>query len=131
MATLGYNIVILKGSTAIAAVKSNDLQVGGDTIEKSSATDSEWTHVVPGRKSWSINVSYLLLDSSVLGISGGTGVRDVLQVNNSFTLHIKKRGANNSAGVTGTAVLTMCRISAIQGNLATGTFTFTGDGPLT
>lgn len=130
MATTGYNILVLKSSTVIAGVKSNDIQVDAEKLEISSSTDSEWRHFLTGRKEWSVTVNYLLLSASALGISGGTPVRDVLQVGNTFTLKIKKRGDGDSLGVTGSAILTTCRISAIYGNLATGSFQFTGSGPL-
>lgn len=130
MALLGYNILVFKGSTAIAGVKTNEIDSGAYRIEISSATDQYWRHFIAGRKEWSINVSYLVLDASALAISGKNGIQDLLQVGNTFTLRVKKRGAANSAGVSGTAILTACKIGAIMGNLATGTFQFTGTGPL-
>ena len=118
----GNNILIYKGGTAIAGVKSNEIQVGCETIEISSPATGAWRQYIAGRKEWSVNVGYLVLATS--------GVRDVLNVGTTYTLAFKERGASDSAGVSGSAILTTCKISAIRGNLVTGSFVFQGTGAL-
>ena len=59
-----------------------------------------------------------------------SGVKDVLNVGTTYTLAFKERGAADSAGVSGSAILTTCKISAIRGNLVTGSFVFQGTGAL-
>ena len=61
MAILGHNILIYSGSTLIAAVKSMQTRNDADMIEKSSATQSDYKEFVPGRKSWTVNLGYLLM----------------------------------------------------------------------
>ena len=118
MAINGNNILVYKGGTAIAGVKTDEIQVGCETIEISSPTTGEWRQYIAGRKEWSINVAYLVLATS--------GVRDVLNVGTTYTLAFKERGAADSAGVSGSAILTTCKISATRGNLVTGSFIFQG-----
>lgn len=131
MAKNGNNILVYSGSTLIACTKSNEVQTDCDTIEVSSPMQGSWETFITGRKKWSVTVSYLVVDDSVLGISGGTGVRDLLQVGNTFTLHFKNRSSNDSSGVSGTAILKTVKINAVRGNLATGSFQFLGTGALT
>jgi predicted secreted protein len=118
MAINGNNILVYKGGTAIAGVKTDEIQVGCETIEISSPTTGEWRQYIAGRKEWSINVAYLVLATS--------GVRDVLNVGTTYTIAFKERGAADSAGVSGSAILTTCKISATRGNLVTGSFIFQG-----
>ena len=123
MAVLGNNIIVLTGGTAIAGTKSDELQVDCDTISVASATDQDWEHVIAGRKKWSLSVGWLVL--------ANTDVRKVLLSGSAVTIKIKGRGAADSSGVTGSAILKTCKISAVRGNLATGSFAFIGNGPLT
>jgi hypothetical protein len=64
-------------------------------------------------------------------VLANTDVRKVLLAGSAVTIKIKGRGAADSSGVTGSAILKTCKISAVRGNLATGSFTFVGNGPLT
>ena len=105
MAVLGNNIIVYMNGQAIAGTKSDEIQVESDTIEIASATDQDWVHQIAGRKSWSLNVGWLV--------------------------KIKGRGASDSSGVTGAAILKTVKITATRGNLAQGSFAFTGNGPLT
>ena len=52
---------------------------------------------------------------------------NLLSVGSSYTLIIKKR---NGSGVTGSAILQSMEIAATQGNLATGSWKFAGNGSL-
>ena len=122
MATLGNNILVLMGGTAIAGTKSNEIQVDCETIEIASSTDQGWTHYLSGRKSWSLTVSWLLL--------ADTDVRKALQVGSSVTIKFKGRGATDANGLSGSAIIRTCKISAVKGNIATGSFQFVGNGAL-
>jgi predicted secreted protein len=116
----GNNILIYMNGSAIAGTKSNDVQTECDTIEISSPSIGDWRTFMAGRKSWSVQTSFLVTATS--------SVRQLLNVGTSYTLVIRDRSGSNS--VSGTAILTSCRISAIRGNLATGQFAFTGSGAL-
>ena len=122
MAINGNNIIITKGGTAIAATKSHEIQSECELIEISGPSQGSWREYLAGRKNWSVNVNYLLLENN------RNNVRDVLQVGNSVTLVIKDR--TNSYSVTGTAICTQCKQTYTRGNLAVGSFTFKGTGAL-
>lgn len=128
MGVLGNTILIYRGSTIIGGVKGNEVKSDVDLQEVSSASQGTWKEYKTMRKGWSITVNYLMLSNAVLG--NGSGLRDVLEVGNSFTLHFKSRGASDSTGLSGTAILKTCDIKAVRGNLVTGTFQFVGSGAL-
>lgn len=109
--------------TPLAAVKSQDIQNGADTIEKASSTQQNWKEFIAGRKEWGINVNYLVLENA------NTNVRDVLKVGDTYTLRIKDRDGNYS--VTGDAICTQCKQTYSNGNLCAGSFAFKGTGALT
>ena len=123
MAIQGNNIIVLMGGTAIAGTKSDELKVDCETIEIASATDQGWVHSLAGRKSWSLNVGWLLL--------ANTDVRKALQVGTSVTIKFKGRGATDASGLSGSAIIKTCKITAVRGNIAQGSFSFVGNGPLT
>lgn len=129
MAKNGNNILVYAGSTLIGCTKTNEIQTGCETIEISSPNQGAWRNYLVGRKEWSINVAYLVTDSSALAISGGSGIKDLLQVGNSFTLSIKRRG-QSSADLSGSAILKSVKITATRGNLVQGSFQFVGNGSL-
>lgn len=122
MAVLGNNIIVFMNGQAIAGTKSDEIQVESDTIEVASETDQEWVHLISGRKSWSLTVGWLVLANQ--------DVRKVLLAGSVVTIKIKGRGASDSIGVTGSAILKTVKITATRGNLAQGSFAFVGNGPL-
>ena len=123
MAILGNNIIVLMNGVAIAGTKSDEIQVDSDTIEIASETDQEWVHLIAGRKSWSLTVGWLVLANQ--------DVRKVLLAGSSVTIKIKGRGDTDANGLQGSAIIRTCKITATRGNLATGSFAFVGNGPLT
>lgn len=122
MAILGNNILIYRNGTAIAGTVSNEIQSGAELIEISSPTSGQWKEYIAGRKSWSINVSYLVLAYN--------GVRDLLNVGTTYTLKFRGRNSSDATGVQGTAILKSCKITATKGNIVQGSFQFTGTGTL-
>ena len=126
MATNGNNILIgtMSGSTftALAAVKSHEANSSADTIEKASSTQQDWKEFIAGRKEWSINVNYLVLQDS------NTNVEDLLKVGTTYAIRIK--GRTGSYKVSGNAICTQCKQSYTRGTLAVGTFAFKGTGAL-
>lgn len=123
MAINGNNVLIYRNGTAIAGTITNEIQTGADLIEISSPTSGQWKEYIAGRKSWSVNVSYLILANN--------GVRDLLNVGSSYTLKIRGRNATDASGVVGTGILKSCKITATKGNLVQGSFTFQGTSSLT
>ena len=117
----GNDIIIMKGGTAIAAAKSADVQTKADTIEVASASSGAWKDRIAGRKDWSVSVGYL--------VTSDTGLSDLLTVGTTYTLVICGRGTG-ATSLTGSAILTTCKITATRGNLVQGSFQFDGCGSL-
>ena len=126
MAQNGNKIIVQvhNGSSweAIAATKSDELQAEADMIEKASATQQSWKEYIPGRKGWSLNVSWL--------VSQVADIQKVLQVGTRVRLQIGARSYSSSTGVTGYAYVKTCKVTMTRGNIATGSFSFIGDGAL-
>ena len=121
MAILGNNILIYRNGTAIAGTVSNEIQSGAELIEISSPTSGQWKEFIAGRKNWSINVSWIITINNEW--------IELLNVGSSYTLKIFQRNSPNYY-LTGTAVLKSCKITATKGNIAQGSFQFTGTGTL-
>ena len=120
MAQKGNNIIVRSSGTAIAGVKSDEIQSGAETIEIASATQQDWKEFIAGRKEWSLNTNYLLLADSRLA--------DLLNVGTVYELAVTDRQGN--VAVSGRAILTICKQTYTRGNLCQGTFQFRGTGPL-
>lgn len=121
MAILGNNILIYRNGTAIAGTVSNEIQSGAELIEISSPTSGQWKEYIAGRKNWSINVSWIITINNEW--------IELLNVGSSYTLKIFQRNSPNYY-LTGTAILKSCKITATKGNIAQGSFQFTGTGTL-
>lgn len=126
MAQNGNNIIVQvsNGSSwvAVAATKSDELQAEADMIEKASATQQSWKEYIPGRKGWSLNVSWLVTQVS--------DIQKVLQVGTRVQLRIGSRSNPAWNNVTGYAYIKTCKVTMTRGNIATGSFSFIGDGEL-
>ena len=130
MALNGNNIIIysnITGTTkAIAATKSNSITVDCETIPIASPDTGDWEAKIAGRKSWSISTSFL-----VGYYSDDNSAYRLLDVGKTIIISIRYRSATeNIEMLRGTAIVKQCRIDAIKGNLATGSFVFEGNGAL-
>ena len=116
-------MTLSQGGTALAntKIKSQSIKAQCATIEKASSTQQDWVEVIAGRKSWSITVRYL-------GVAGSQ-VKDVLKVGQMFDVTMNEYGSATNK-VTGKALLSAVDAEYPTGNLAQGTFTFTGSGAL-
>lgn len=123
MAINGNNIIITVDGHAVAGTRSNEVQCEAEIIEISSSSNQSWKAVIAGRRSWSFSVGFLVLANS--------RVRQLLSVGSKYSVIIKERNASTSEQVTGEAIMKTCKIAATRGNLATGSFSFVGTGPLT
>jgi predicted secreted protein len=124
MTELGNNIVVTwndgNSQQVIAGTKANELQCDSEMLEVCSATDEEWKHFLKGRKTWSVNVSFLLL-------ANGIDIKAVLKVDRTYTLYIRKK---SGGGVYGSAILKSFKASAPINGLANGSSVFQGTGAL-
>ena len=117
----GNDIIILLDGTAIAACKSHRVASSCSTEEKASATQQKYREFLPGRTEWGVSVNKLI-----------TAVADidmVLLSGTVVTLVIQNRTGTKT--LTGQAIVTACETTYTKGNLATGSYSFKGTGPLT
>lgn len=115
----GKDIRIYKsGGTAdlIAGAKSCSIKRQCKAMEVASADDGDNEYNLPGRKSWSIDMSHLITTNGV-----------TLQEGSYYDLRVVI-----GSGVTwvGRALCTECDIQGATGNLATGSIKLIGNGPL-
>lgn len=118
----GNDIIFYKNGTAIAGAKSGEISTSAGTIEVASATSGQWREFITGRKEWSLSCGYL--------ITANEDVRNLLVVGTTCAIKVKGRGAADSTGVSGSAIITKCAITATRGNLVQGSFQFQGAGEL-
>lgn len=114
-------VILSQNGTALAstAIKSHDIQTQCKSIEKSSAVQQDWEEVVAGRKSWTLNVKYLVLTA--------TKVTDLLYAGQMFDVTMK---AGGTTYLTGKALMTSVSGVSAVGTLANGSFLLRGNGPL-
>ena len=123
MAFLGKNLQILKPvsggySPIIAAARSCEINIDGDQLEVSSPNDGAWQHFIAGRKGWSISVGYLL--------GAGTFPAESAMVNTTVTVVVY----DGTTKMQGSAIVKSWHATGNLSNLATGSFVFLGNGPL-
>ena len=117
----GKDIIILKNGQAIAATKSDEIQVGCEVIPISSPSDGAWTAAIAGRKSWAITVGFLVANV-------GNVFASINMVGNTFELAIKHSSGSNF--MCGYAICTTFKVTATKSNLVQGSFSFQGVSPL-
>ena len=128
MAILGKNIYISigegSGATIIAGCRSDEIQVGTEMIEISSPNSSKWREFLDGRSEWSFTVSYLVMANNQ--------VKDLLKSGTKVTVSIVAgEGTAIVVLLQGQAWIKAAKQTFTLGNLAQGSFTFQGTGPLT
>lgn len=128
MAVLGNNIYISAGvgtsSSIIAGTKTNSIKVGAEMIEVSSPLSDKWKEFIAGRNEWSFTVGYLVLqDSQVL---------DLLNVGTKVNIQVVGRNGTSAVVLLqGEAFIKEFDMNLTRGNLAQGSCSFMGTGPLT
>ena len=117
----GNDIIVILNGEAIAATKSDELQVGCESIPISSRTNGDWTDVIAGRKSWTLTTGFLIANQ--LKFFDGIDMVGMYVI-----LRIKHR--TGTTWYEGTALCTQFRVTATRGNLVQGSFAFQGKGKL-
>lgn len=118
----GRNLIIKVNGTAIAGARSCDINISGEEIEIASATQSKWREFLAGREEWSVTCSHLLPAS-------GTPLKSSAAMVNT-TVTIRMESGISGDVLTGQAIVKSWRTTGTLGNLAQGTFSFRGSGPL-
>ena len=120
-ATNGGMFIVKATGLNIYGAKSDDIEVVCGTNEVVSPTQGNWREFIAGRKEWQLTTNYLLQ-------STGNEIDKVLNVGVKYPVRFID---NTSLGeLRGYAILVSAKISAIKGNLVTGSFQFKGTGAL-
>ena len=127
MAVLGNNIVIMvqngQNWEAIAATKSDRIQVNGEMIEINDPDSGQWRKFLMGKLSWALSIGWLVTQAADL--------RKVLLVGSRVKVRIGQSTFSASTGLEGYAYIQQCECGATINSLATGAFVLQGDGALT
>lgn len=118
----GHDLIIYEGvpAVAIAAAKSCSIDVSADVIETSSPESGTARTFIPGRTSWEVSVSTLVL-----------AVNDIiLRPRNTYTLSWKERKDTFYVAMSGTAICTDAVVEASDGSLVKGSLRFVGTGEI-
>lgn len=115
-------VVLSQGGTAVASayIRTQDIQTEGEQEERASATQQTWREYLAGRCGWSLTVGYLVLAASQIA--------DLLLVNQTFDVTLKDK--DNTCSLVGKAIMRSVKHTATVGNLAQGSFSLLGTGPL-
>lgn len=117
---LGRNVKIYNASNTalIAAAKSCTVSMDADEFEVASETDATNKEYIAGRSSWSVELSHLLTTNQ-----GGIPL-----VKTKYNI---KFMVGASTVYTGSVICVHADISANVNNIASGSITMRGTGPLT
>lgn len=117
---LGKNVKIYNssGTALIAAAKSCTVTMNADTFEVASETSSTDKEFIPGRSSWTVELTHLLTTNQ-----GGIPL-----VKTKYTIRYM---VGTSQVYTGSVICTSANITGNVGNLAQGSISMLGTGPLT
>ena len=117
----GANIIVTAEDGTLYATRTDEIQTNCETIEIASPASGAWRSYIAGRKDWSISTAFLV---------GANHIKtDLLKVGQTMRLTIKDK-ENPASSLSGSAILTTCKISANKGNLVQGSFMFLGTGEL-
>ena len=123
----GNNIYIAIGTSGgtapFACTKSNEIQVESEKITISSPNTGQWKEHIVGRKEWGFTVSWLFGNT--------TDIKNLLMIGNDYTITVYGRvGSAITPMLQGTATCMTAKATLTRGNLAQGSFSFDGNGPL-
>ena len=119
----GRNILIYQDGVAIAAAKSCEIHVGCEKLEVASPDIGDWADHIAGRKNWTVRMNRLVMSMTEHLLNAGNRVRLTFGV-------VDKRKELGGDRLTGYALCDDATVTANTGNLATGSFVFTGCGGL-
>ena len=114
---LGEKMIVKMNGTAIAAAKSCELTVSAEKLPVASGTDGKWEHCIAGRKKWSVSCKTLL-----------TGIKTHVEMVGKIVTLIITTADNDT--LTGQALVEQWSGSGAVGSLASGSYSFSGNGSL-
>ena len=119
------NDPILKDSnngTVLAASKSLELNINGETIEVGRTSADMWRKFITGRKDWSISVSTL--------VGSGQFTASAAMIGKTYGVKFVNGQSATSAMLSGACICKQVKITEQKGSIAKGSFVFQGTGAL-
>ena len=121
-ATNGGMFIVKATGFNIYGAKSDDIEVVCGTNEVVSPPQGNWREFIAGRKEWQLTTNYLVQSNT------GNEIDKVLNVGVKYPVRFIDN--TSLSELRGYAILVSAKISAIKGNLVTGSFQFKGTGAL-
>jgi predicted secreted protein len=122
MATNGGMFIVKATGLNIYGAKSDDIEVVCGTNEVVSPTQGSWREFIAGRKEWQVTTNYLVQSNT------GNEIDKILNVGIQYPVMFIDSTSGHM--LAGQAIMVSAKISAIKGNLVTGSFQFKGTGAL-
>ena len=119
------NDLILKDSSngiVLAASKSLELNINGETIEVGRTSADMWRKFITGRKDWSISVSTL--------VGSGQFTASAAMIGKTYGVKFVNGQSATSALLSGICICKQVKITEQKGSIAKGSFVFQGTGAL-
>ena len=119
------NDLILKDSCngiVLAASKSLELNINGETIEVGRTSAEMWRKFITGRKDWSISVSTL--------VGSGQFTASAAMIGKTYGVKFVDGQSATAALLSGICICKQVKITEQKGSIAKGSFVFQGTGAL-
>ena len=119
------NDLILKDSSngiVLAASKSLELNINGETIEVGRTSADMWRKFITGRKDWSISVSTL--------VGSGQFTASAAMIGKTYGVKFVDGQSATAALLSGICICKQVKITEQKGSIAKGSFVFQGTGAL-
>ena len=117
--------LILKDSSngiVLAASKSLELNINGETIEVGRMSGEMWRKFITGRKDWSISVSTL--------VGSGQFSASAAMIGQTYGVKFVNGQSATAALLSGICICKQVKITEQKGSIAKGSFVFQGTGAL-
>ena len=120
----GYDLILKDSSNGIvlAASKSLELNINGETIEVGRTSADMWRKFITGRKDWSISVSTL--------VGSGQFTASAAMIGKTYVVKFVNGQSATSAMLSGICICKQVKITEQKGSIAKGSFVFQGTGAL-
>ena len=119
------NDLILKDTSngiVLAASKSLELNINGETIEVGRTSSDMWRKFIRGRKDWSISVSTL--------VGSGQFTASAAMIGKTYGVKFVDGQSATAALLSGICICKQVKITEQKGSVAKGSFVFQGTGAL-
>ena len=120
----GKDLILKDTSNGIvlAASKSLELNINGETIEVGRTSADMWRKFITGRKDWSISVSTL--------VGSGQFTASAAMIGKTYVVKFVNGQSATSAMLSGICICKQVKITEQKGSIAKGSFVFQGTGAL-